>query len=192
MGLKLRVDFLILAALGLGLYFPGQTFASSTQPNLQEMRARHEVELVKQQKQQQAAIFKKQRDELLSGYKSLMQNKETVYGQMKISEKDYKTAMAKFNKAKQQQFDIEGQMGQLIQNSAKIDKKQAEVQMQKLRDAQAKAIEDMKKFSKIQQDSYESMRGSDLQYRNFTAKEQILKQQIESVQRQLQFVISQP
>jgi len=61
-----------------------------------------------------------------------------------------------------------------------------------LRDSQSQLIQNMKNFSKLQQDSYEAMLNFDNQYRGLLAKEQILRQQIESVQRQLQFVISQP
>lgn len=165
--------------------------ASSQKPNLQEMRAQREVELINMQKQQQVGIFKRRRDELLGDYKGLLRVKNDAYGQMKIAEKDYKTAMAKLEKAKAQQFDVEAQIGKLLQDK-KVDQQQAQSQLKKLRDQQTSLITEIKNYSQIQQASFENMKNFDNQYRSFASKEPILKQQIESVQRQLQFILSQP
>ncbi|MCB9771347.1 MAG: hypothetical protein H6754_02200 [Candidatus Omnitrophica bacterium] len=165
--------------------------ASSQKPNLQEMRAQREVELINMQKQQQVGIFKRRRDELLADYKGLMRVKNDAYGQMKIAEKDYKKAMAKLEKAKAQQFEVEAQIGKLLQDK-NSDELHAQSQIKKLRDQQTSLISEIKSYSQIQQASYENMKNFDNQYRSFASKEPILKQQIESVQRQLQFVLSQP
>ncbi len=172
--------------------FSQTVFASSSRPNLQEMHALHEQELVKQQKQQQAGIFKKQRDELLANYKALLRAKDDAYNQMKVSERDYKTATARVNSSLQEQAGIENQIMVLRKNKSAVEKKQLQAQLQALSQAQTKIAGQMSNFSKIQQASYENMQMADAQFRNLTAKEQILKQQIDSVQRQLQFVLSQP
>ncbi len=172
--------------------FSQPVFASSSRPNLQEMHALHEQELVKQQKQQQAGIFKKQRDELLANYKALLRAKDDAYNQMKLSERDYKAAMARFNNAQQQQAGIDSQIIQLRKNKSQVEKSQLQAQLQTLSQAQTKIAGQMNNFSKIQQASYENMQMADAQFRNLSAKEQILKQQIDSIQRQLQFVLSQP
>jgi len=151
-----------------------------------------EAQAMMMKKQQEIAIFKKQRDELLLNFKAMQKVKNDVLGQMKISERDYKTAMAKFNQAKLQEEQIQSQITELRQNSQKINNTTLTNQMKKLRDNQSQLVENMKTFSKVQQDSYASMMNFDNQYNAFLAKEQILRQQIDSVQRQLQFVISQP
>ncbi len=186
--MKLKFVFALLIT---GI-FSQTAFASNARPNLQEMHALHEQELVKQQKQQQAGIFKKQRDELLANYKALLRAKDDAYNQMKISQRDYTAATARFNNAQQQQVGIDTQISQLRKNKSQIQKTQLQAQLQALSQAQAKIAGQMNNFSKIQQASYENMQMADAQFRNLTAKEQILKQQIDSVQRQLQFVLSQP
>lgn len=173
-------------------FFPVTGLAAVSGPNLQQMHALHEQELVKQQKQQQAQIFKKQRDDLLTQYKALLQAKDDMYNQMKISERDYKMSCAKFNNAQQEKSNLERQVSQLQKNNLQIDKKQLQAQLQKLQQAENKVFVSINNFSRIQQASYDNMQNADAKYRNFTAKEQILKQQIESAQRQLQFVLSQP
>lgn len=171
---------------------PSVVLASSQGPSIQERRAMQEAQAMQQKKQQEVAIFKKQRDELMLNYKSMAQVKNQLEGQMKISQRDYKGAMAKFNQAQEQEGQIESQIVQLRKNSSKVDTGVVEGQMKKLRDTQAQIIENMKNFSNVQKDSYESLQAFDMQYRNLLAKEQVLRQQIEAVQRQLQFVISQP
>lgn len=166
--------------------------AAAQGPNIQERRAIQEVQAMAMKKQQEIAIFKKQRDELLAGYKALQKAKNDAAGQMKISQRDYTTAMAKFNQAKLQEEQLQAQVTELRQNSSKLDSGVLERQMKKLRDDQSKLIDNMKSYSKIQQDSYESMMTADNQHRNLLVKDQVLRQQIENVQRQLQFVASQP
>ena len=183
--------------LGCVLFFiicfvPKSVCASSSQPNLQEMRAQHELALVKEQKQQQAAIFKKRRDELLLNYKALLKVRSEAYTQMKVSERDYKISSAKLNKAQDQINSFDAQISQLKENRSAVDKKKLAVQLQRLQEDQTKIILAMKNYSQIQQDSYAAMKNTDVQYRNLLAKEQILKDQIDSIQRQLQFVLSQP
>lgn len=173
-------------------FVPKNVDASSSQPNLQEMRAQHELALVKEQKQQQAAIFKRRRDELFVNYKSLLKARNEVYAQMKISERDYKISSAKLNKAQEQISNFDAQISQLKENRLAVDKKKLGIQLQKLQEDQTKVILAMKNYSQIQQESYAKMQNTDAQYRNLIAKEQILKDQIDSVQRQLQFVLSQP
>lgn len=166
--------------------------ASSRQPNLQEMRAQRELALVQEQKQQQAAIFKKRRDELLINYKSLLTARNEVYAQMKISERDYKISSAKLNKAQDQLNGFDAQISQLKENRSAIDKRKWNTQLQRVQEEQSKVIVAMKNYSQIQQESYAKMQNTDAQYRNLVTKEQILKGQIESIQRQLQFVLTQP
>jgi hypothetical protein len=173
-------------------FVPSSVCASSSQPNLQEMHAQHELALVKEQKQQQAAIFKKHRDELLVNYKSLLKARNEVYAQMKISERDYKISSAKLNKAQDQINNFDAQISQIKENRLTVDKKKLGIQLQRLQNDQTKVILAMKNYSQIQQESYAKMQNTDSQYRNLVAKEQILKDQIDSVQRQLQFVLSQP
>ncbi len=167
-------------------------FASLSQPTIQEMRALREQELVKEQKKQQAGIFIKQRDELLSNYKQLIGAKKDSYNQMMIAQRDYKTARSKFDNAKKQQANLGSQIVELNKNKAQIDKKVFQAQFQALNQSQNNLIGQMNNFANIQQVAYENMQVADSQYRNLSAKEQVLKQQIESVQRQLQFVLSQP
>lgn len=173
-------------------FLPKSGFASSRQPNLQEMRAQRELALVQEQKQQQAAIFKKLRDELLVNYKSLLKVRNEVYGQMKVLERDYKISSAKLNQAQDQINYFDAQISQLKEKVSAGDKKKLGIQLQRLQEEQTKVIVAMKNYSQIQQDSYARMQNADAQYRNLIAKEHILKSQIESVQRQLQFVLSQP
>ena len=171
---------------------PAAGWATSQGPSIQERRAVQEAQAMAMKKQQEAMIFKKQRDELMMSYKALEQAKNQAMGQMKVSERDYKAAMAKFTQAQKQEQDVENQLAQLRQNSNKLDAATLDSQTKKLRDTQTQLVQNLKNFSKIQQDSYEAMLNYDNQYRGLLAKEQVLRQQIEAAQRQLQFVVSQP
>ncbi len=184
--------FKLVIALFMLCIFSQNVFASSGQPTIQEMRALHEQQLVKQQKQQQAGIFIKQRDELLSNYKQLIIAKKDSYNQMMIAQRDYKTARSKFNNVKKQQANLGSQIVELNKNKSQLDKKVFQAQFQALNQSQNNLIGQMNNFANIQQVAYDNMQVADAQYRNLSAKEQVLKQQIESVQRQLQFVLSQP
>lgn len=146
------------------------------------MRALREQELVKEQKKQQAGIFIKQRDELLSNYKQLIGAKKDSYNQMMIAQRDYKTARSKFDYAKKQQANLGSQIVELNKNKVQIDKKVFQAQFQALNQSQNNLIGQMNNFANIQQVAYENMQVADSQYRNLSAKEQVLKQQIESVQ----------
>lgn len=181
-----------LLCLSMAFALPSTALAGSQGASIQERRAIQEAQAMAMKKQQEVIIFKKQRDEMMLNYKALQQVKNQAMGQMKVAQRDYKAAMAKFTQTEQQEQAIESQIIQLQQNRNKLDAASFDNQLKKLRDSQSQLIQNMKNFSKLQQDSYEEMLNFDNQYRGLLAKEQILRQQIESVQRQLQFVISQP
>lgn len=179
------------AFLGLLIFSP-LGFASSRQPNLQEMRALQQQQVEQQQKKQQVGIIKKQRDELLASYKEILRVREMSYSRMKTSQRDYKTATFKFEEAQKKRATIENQLVQVKMNKAKLDKTSLNSQVQLLAQSQSDLVGQMNNFAQIRQNAYESMREADGQYRNSAAQAEIIKQKIESAQRQLQFVLSQP
>lgn len=166
--------------------------ASSHQPNLQEMRAQQEIQVENMKKQQELAVFKKQRDDLLAQYQGLMRARDGVDKQIKVAQRDYKNAVAQLNKAKSQETDIQAQIGRLQQNASQVDKSQGEQQLQKLQQAQDRIFANMKNFQQIQDQSYGNMQSLDAQFKSLSSKAQLLRQQIDAVQKQFEFVMSQP
>lgn len=183
--------FLLIATIYFA--FPEGALASSTQPNLQEIQARHEIELLKMQKQQQVGMLIKQRNELLANLKSLEQTKAQVYQKLKKSESDYISSKEGYSGIKKKLDDINGRIGRTLQeNDPNISKDAKKQQLSKLREAESLLMADVKRLTQIQQESYSSMQSFDSQYRSFLTQEQILRKQIEAAQGQIHRIVAQP
>lgn len=161
-------------------------------PNIQERRAQQAAQANRQRKEQEIAIFKQRQVEMVARYKATAQERDAAFKQMKISERDYKTALSDFNQAKSKQSEIQAQLGRLKENAATIPVAKLQAQRQQLEKVEAALYAGMKDLQIVQQRSYDLMRRADAEYRRLVTLGEAIKQQMASLQSQLEFVLSQP
>lgn len=192
-----RINFVNrpLRAMLVGLILqiaPGTATECLARPNLQEMRAQQAAQAEAERRKQEVAIFKKRRDELLSQYKEGLQARNQAARQMKIDERDYRTAIQQLNNARTQSAHIEARLRELRKITSKENNPQAKAQIDQLQKEQIKLVEAMKTFQMLQDRTSMDLRTAEGQYQDILGKLQIVQSQVEQVQRQLEFVVSQP
>lgn len=184
----MRKVFKILLAVGLLTFSP----AAEAKPNLQEMRAQQTAQAEAARKKQEVEIFKKRREELLIQHKTLMQEQATGIKQTKIAENDYRKAVAQLTNAKNEAQQLEARMNDLRKNAGKMDRVQMQKQLDALQKAHQQVYNNMKIYQTVQDQSFAQMNAAANQTQIIETKIQMIRNQVDQVQRQLEFVISQP